>query len=140
MRFHYTISRWKAEVAVFLVYGLLTFAITMINRAQFGDTVAWVSVGTLLLLFVFLYRRFSGNYFVTADERGISWRQNFMSQLIFIPWNYVAQADFLLYEINFTIKETGQVVCFATSGLSSDDAYRLKEVVAHYTRSGDDPD
>jgi hypothetical protein len=133
MQFHREITRWKAEVAVFLVYGLLTFAITMINRAQFGDKVAWITLGILALLFVYLYRRFSGNYFVRADERGISWRQNFMSQLIFIPWNYVEQVDFLLYEINFTIKESGQVVCFATSGLESDEALRLKEVVAHYT-------
>lgn len=81
MQFHRDITRWKAEVAVFLVYGLLTFAITMINRAQFGDQVGWITLGVLVLVFIYLYRRFSGNYFVTADERGISWRQNFMSQL-----------------------------------------------------------
>jgi len=120
MQFHRDITRWKAEVAVFMVYGLLTFAITMINRAQFGARVGWITLGVLVLLFIYLYRRFSGNYFVHADERGISWRQNFMSQLIFIPWNYIEQVDFLLYEINFTIKESGQVVSFATSGLESD--------------------
>ncbi len=135
MQTYVQIPRMKAEFAVFLVYGLLSFAVTMINRAQFGPFTGWVSLGVLLLLFVFLYRRFSGNYFVSADERGISWRQNIMSQLVFIPWNYVAKVDFLLYEMNFVIRESGQVVSFATSGLSEEETANLKKVVAHYTRT-----
>ena len=135
MQTYVQIPRMKAEFAVFLVYGLVSFAVTMINRAQFGPFIGWVSLGVLLLLFVFLYRRFSGNYFVSADERGISWRQNIMSQLVFIPWNYVAKVDFLLYEMNFVIRESGQVVSFATSGLSEEETANLKKVVAHYTRT-----
>jgi hypothetical protein len=135
MQRYVQIPRWKGEFSVFLVYGLLVFAISMINRAQFGPPIGWISAGVLLLLFVYLYRRFSGNYFVSADERGISWRQNIMSQLVFIPWNYVEKVDYLLYELNFIIKESGQVVSFATSGLSEEDALELKKVVAHYTRT-----
>ena len=120
---------------MFRVYGLRGFAISMINRARVGPTVGWISVGVLLLLFLYLYRRFSGNYFVSADEKGISWRQNIMSQMVFIPWNYVAKVDFLLFEINFVIKESGQVVSFATSGLSEEETAALKQVVAHYTRT-----
>jgi len=135
MQTYVQIPRWKAEFAVFLVYALVAFAVTMINRAQFGPFIGWVSLGVLLLLFIFLYRRFSGNYFVSADERGISWRQNIMSQLVFIPWNYVAKVDFLLYEMNFVIRESGQVVSFATSGLSEEETANLKKVVAHHTRT-----
>jgi hypothetical protein len=107
----------------------------MINRAQFGPPIGWISAGVLLLLFVYLYRRFSGNNFVYADESGISRRQNIISQLVVIPWNYVEKVDYLLYELNFIIKESGQVVSFATSGLSEEDALELKKVVAHYTRT-----
>lgn len=135
MHTYVQIPRWKAEFAIFLVYGLLVFAVSMINRAQFGPTVGWISMGVLLLLFLYLYRRFSGNYFVSADEKGISWRQNIMSQMVFIPWNYVEKVDFLLFELNFVIKESGQVVSFATSGLSEEETTELKKVVAHYTRT-----
>ncbi len=142
MQTYVQIPRWKGEFAIFLVYGLLVFAVTMINLAQFGPNVAWITLGVLLLLFVYLYRRFSGNYFVSADEKGISWRQNIMSQLVFIPWTYVAKADFLLYEINFIVRESGQVVSFATSGLSEAETQELKKVISHYTHtySTSDPD
>ena len=135
MHTYVQIPRWKGEFAIFLVYGLLVFAVSMINRAQLGPTAGWISVGVMLLLFLYLYRRFSGNYFVSADEKGISWRQNIMSQMVFIPWNYVAKVDFLLFELNFVIKESGQVVSFATSGLSEEETTTLKKVVAHYTRT-----
>ena len=38
--------------------------------------------------------------------------------------------DYLVYEINFMLKETAQVVCFATSGLTDEEAEEMKQRIS----------
>jgi hypothetical protein len=67
---------------------------------------------------------------VRVDENGISWRQNLITKKIYIPWGYMMRVDYLVYEINFQIKESRQVVSFATSGLEDEQTEALKKSIS----------
>lgn len=56
----------------------------------------------------------------------------FFSSYIFIPWKYVQRIDYLVFEINFMLKETAQVVCLATSGLTEDETELLKQSISDF--------
>jgi len=77
-----------------------------------------------------LYFKLKGEYFIRVDENGIGWRQNLISKKIYIPWSYMMRVDYLVYEINFQIKESRQVVSFATSGLEDEQTEELKKSIS----------
>jgi hypothetical protein len=81
-------------------------------------------------ILLWIYKKRKGEYFVQVDENGISWRENFFSNLVFIPWGYLQRIDYLAYEINFMLKETAQVVSFGTSGLTDEKAEELKKAIS----------
>ena len=79
---------------------------------------------------MWIYQKRKGDYFVRVDEEGISWREHFFSSYTYIPWKFVQRIDYLVFEINFMLKETAQVVCFATSGLSEEETEDLKQRIS----------
>lgn len=128
--FRVEIPRVKAELPQMIVGGFVVFVIWSIHYAIFGwkgGLISLVPAGGLLF---FLYRKFRGTYFVQADENGISWRQSLISRYIYIPWDYMMRVDYLVFEINFQIRESRQVVSFATSGLEEEQVEALKQFIS----------
>lgn len=124
------IPRTKAELPQLIVAGFVCFVIWSIHYAIFGIMGGFIALFIALALVCFLYFKLKGDYFVKVDETGISWRQSIVSRYIFIPWNYMMRVDYLVYEINFQIKESRQVVSFATSGLEDEDTDALKQYIS----------
>lgn len=124
------IPRTKAELPQLIVAGFVCFVIWSIHYAIFGIMGGFIALFIALALVGFLYFKLKGEYFVKVDETGISWRQSIVSRYIFIPWNYMMRVDYLVYEINFQIKESRQVVSFATSGLEDEDTDALKQYIS----------
>ncbi len=124
------IPRTKAELPQLIVAGFVCFVIWSIHYAIFGIAGGFIALLFALALVGFLYFKLKGDYFVKVDETGISWRQSIVSRYIFIPWNYMMRVDYLVYEINFQIKESRQVVSFATSGLEDEDTEVLKQHIS----------
>ena len=124
------IPRKKAELPQLIVAGFLCFVICSIHYAIFGMVGGLISLLIALVVVVLIYRKLRGEYFVKVDENGISWRQSLVSRYIFIPWNYMMRVDYLVYEINFQIKESRQVVSFATSGLEDEQTEVLKQYIS----------
>jgi len=124
------IPRTKAELPQLIVAGFVCFVIWSIHYAIFGIMGGFIALFIALALVGFLYFKLKGDYFVKVDETGISWRQSIVSRYIFIPWNYMMRVDYLVYEINFQIKESRQVVSFATSGLEDEDTDALKQYIS----------
>lgn len=124
------IPRTKAELPQLIVAGFVCFVIWSIHYAIFGIMGGFIALLIALALVGFLYFKLKGDYFVKVDETGISWRQSIVSRYIFIPWNYMMRVDYLVYEINFQIKESRQVVSFATSGLEDEDTDALKQYIS----------
>jgi hypothetical protein len=124
------IPRKKAELPQLIVAGFLCFVVWSIHYAIFGMLGGFISLLIALVVVFFLYQKLRGDYFVKVDENGISWRQSIVSRFIFIPWNYMMRVDYLVYEINFQIKESRQVVSFATSGLEDEQTDALKQYIS----------
>lgn len=125
-----SIPRTKAELPQLIVAAFLCFVVWSIHYAIFGIVGGFISLIIALSVVVFLYFKLRGDYYVKVDENGISWRQSLVSRFIFIPWNFMLRVDYLVYEINFQIKESRQVVSFATSGLEEEQTEALKQYIS----------
>ena len=124
------IPRAKAELPQMIVAGFLCFVVWSIHYAIFGVLGGFIALIIALAIVAVLYVKLRGEYFVKVDETGISWRQSIVSRYIYIPWNYMMRVDYLVYEINFQIKESRQVVSFATSGLENEQTDALKQYIS----------
>jgi len=124
------IPKTKAELPALIVMFLIVFFGWGAHNHIFGylGGAVWAVITVPILLVV--YNKRKGDYFVEADENGIGWRQHFFSRYNYIPWNYLQRIDYLEYEINFMLKETAQVVSFALSGLSDEQADQLKDYIS----------
>ncbi|MBM3399881.1 MAG: hypothetical protein FJY15_04880 [Bacteroidetes bacterium] len=125
-----SIPRTKAELPQMIVAGFMCFVVWSIHYAIFGVMGGFIALFIALAIVGFLYFKLRGDYFVRLDKQGISWKQSIVSKYIFIPWNYMMRVDYLVYEINFQIKESRQVVSFATSGLEDEQTDALKQYIS----------
>lgn len=128
--FYVEIPRSKGEYPALVVAAILCFAGWAFHYGFFSWTGGFVWLGVVLPLLAWFYIKRRGVYYVKANEHGIEWRQGLISRMMYIPWNYMQRVDYLEFEINFKIKETGQVVSFATSGISDEKAVELKEYIS----------
>lgn len=124
------IPRSKAEAPILIVLGIICFIGWAFHFGFFSWTGGFIYLAVVLPFIVWLYFKRRGEYFVKVDSNGISWRQNLISRYINLPWNYLQRVDYLVYEINFMLKETAQVVSFPTSGLSDEDTEKLKQAIS----------
>lgn len=124
------ISKTKAEVPILAVLGIICFVGWAFHFGFFSWTGGFIYLAVVLPLIVFLYFKRRGEYFVKVTKDGISWRQNLISRYINLPWSYLQRVDYLVYEINFMLKETSQVVSFPTSGLSEEETEKLKQAIS----------
>jgi len=127
---YYSIPKQKAELPMMIVAGFICFIIWSIHYAIFGWIGGFISLGIALSIVAFLYLKLRGEYFIKVDDNGIAWRQSIISKMIYIPWNYMMRVDYLVYEINFQIKESRQVVSFATSGLNDEQTETVKKAIS----------
>jgi Ca2+/Na+ antiporter len=120
------IPKTRAELPAIIVTGVICFVGFAFHFGFFSWTGGFIYLAICLPLIVFLYLKRRGEYYVKVNENGIEWRQGIISKLIYLPWDYVQRVDYLVYEINFMLKETAQVVSFATSGLTEEETDALK--------------
>lgn len=126
------IPKRKAELPAMLVL----FVVYLVGFTFHYDFFSWsgglIWSAFVLPLLMWIYQRRKGDYFVRVDSEGIAWREHFFSSYIFVPWKYVQRIDYLVFEINFMLKETAQVVCLATSGLTEDETELLKQSISDF--------
>lgn len=137
--FRINIPKTRAEMPQMIVGGAICFVVWAIHYAIFGILGGLVSLAIALALLLFLFLKYRGEYFVQADDNGISWRQSLISRYIYIPWDYLMRVDYLVYEINFQIKESRQVVSFATSGLEDEQTEQLKQYISDMLKTRKEP-
>ncbi len=128
--FYLEIPKRRAEIPALIVLSIVVFVGWALHYGIF-NTIG----GLLWLLFAipvlfWIYKKRTGDYFVRVNNEGIGFRQHFFSNYIFVPWNYMQRIDYLVFEINFMIKESAQVVCFPTSGLDDDQVDQLKQYIS----------
>jgi len=129
-RFHVTIPKTKAELPALIVIMVLVMVGFAFHYGIFGWMGSFIYLAIALSLVFWLYIKRKGDYFVLVDKDGVSWRDHFFSSYKFIPWKFIQRIDYLVFEINFMLKETAQVVSFGTSGLSDEDAEKMKQTIS----------
>jgi len=124
------IPKSRAEVPALVVMGFVVFAGWALHYGIFNviGGLFWLLVS--LPVYFWIYKKRSGKYFVQVNKDGIAFRQHFFSSYVYVPWNYMQRIDYLVFEINFMIKESAQVVCFQTSGLEDEQVDHLKEYIS----------
>ncbi len=129
-KLYLAIPKTRAEYPHLAVAIFFTFILWAIHYGFFGWQGGLIALLILLPLLAFWYFKKRGDYFVQADDNGISWRKDILSRYNFIPWKYMQRVDYLVFEINFKVKETGQVVSFPTSGLTEEETDQLKQFIS----------
>jgi hypothetical protein len=121
----------KAEAGLYTMFILLAL-IGFFSLFSFG---LWPLIAYgLLLSFVFLLvrKRFAGLYYIKIDKQGVQFRYSFFAKAAFLSWDIVDQVNFHLYEINFRLRETKQVVNIQTNYLNPDDIEPFTQLVRSY--------
>ncbi len=127
-----TIPKVKAELPMLVVGLLIDVALSLMVFARFGWKAFAIFLLFSLILLWWVYKKRKGEYFIEVDQKGVRWRQNLISTFIDIPWEYIQRIDYLVYEINFKIKESGQVVSFPTSNISDHETEKLKQTISDF--------
>ncbi len=130
-----SIPKTRAEYPFLIVGAFLIFVGWAIHYGFFGWQGGFVWLGILLPIATYIYLKRRGAYFVQANAEGISWRKDLLSNYIFLPWKFLHRVDYLVFEINFQVKETGQVVSFPTSGLTEPQTDELKQYISDIVKS-----
>jgi hypothetical protein len=129
-KFYIEIPKQKAELPAIIVLGVVCFVGWAFHFGIWGTIGGFIWLGLSVPAVYWLYRKRTGTYFIQADEIGISFRIHFFSQFKSIPWKYLQRIDYLLYEVNFMLKETAQVVSLATSSMEDEDTEALKQYIS----------
>jgi hypothetical protein len=124
------ISKTKAEYPFIIVSLFILFAGWAVHYGFFGWKGGAIWLAIFVPLTAFFYVKKKGNYFIEANKDGIGWRKDILSRYNYIPWNYMQRVDYLVFEINFKVKESGQVVSFPTSSLNDDETDTLKKYIS----------
>lgn len=124
--FYLEIPKRRAEIPAITVLCIVVFVGWAFHYGIFNTVGGMLWLAFSIPLLYLIYKKRTGEYFVRVNEKGIGFRQHFFSNYVFVPWNYMQRIDYLVFEINFMIKESAQVVCFPTSGLDDDQVDQLK--------------
>lgn len=130
VKFYGEIPKSKAEIPALVISGIGVFVIFAFHYGFFGWTGGGIALILGFALLVGLYQKKKGDYFFQVDDEGVSWREHIFSSYKYIPWKFIQRIDYLNFEINFMLKETAQVVSFATSGLSEEDTEKMKQAIS----------
>jgi len=128
--FYGKIPKSKAEIPALVISVIGVFVIFAFHYGFFGWLGGGIALALGIALLFAIYQKRKGDYFFQVDDEGVSWREHIFSSYKYIPWKYIQRIDYLNFEINFMLKETAQVVSFATSGLSEEDTERMKQAIS----------
>lgn len=128
--FYLEIPKRRAELPALIVLGIVVFVGWALHYGIFNTVGGLLWLLFAIPLLYWIYKKRTGEYFVRVNEEGVGFRQHFFSNYVFVPWNYMQRIDYLVFEINFMIKESAQVVCFPTSGLDDDQVDQLKQYIS----------
>ncbi len=126
----FQIPNSKAVVPQAIVYFIIAQVIGAFHFDIFGWVGYGISVSILLAFGIWYYLSKKGEYFIEVDAEGIRWRAGILSPYKNLPWKFVQRIDYLVYEINFMLKETAQVVSFGTSSLRDSETEELKQAIS----------
>ena len=134
----YPIQRMKSEAPLIAVFAIFSIAMSLFLFPKLlffsfliFPLMALVYIGLRALKLGF----FSKACFLMTDEEGIRFAFTVFSTPKLLKWEQIQNVNFQLYEINFKLKDSGEVICFETSYFAneSDIATFKSDVQSHCT-------
>lgn len=126
----FKINRAKAEAPMMAVFGLFALAVSL----AFYPLILWLSfsVFPILALSYWLLSRneiglFSKKYFLILDEEGIKYCFHIFQQPKSLNWGQIEKVNHQMYEINFKINHTGEMISMQKSYLQNQEELPLLE-------------
>ena len=129
----FKIDRAKSEaplIAAFAIFGLFV-------SIAFYPKIYWYSflifpllAGSYLLLKKMKLGLFAKQCFLILDEEGIRYCFHLFQQPRSMQWSQIEKVNYQLYEINFKLSLSGEIISFQKSYLdNSDDLDKLVELI-----------
>lgn len=126
----FLIKKTKAEASLYTLF-IIAALIGFLTLFSLG-VLALIILGiTLSVLFIFVRKKLSGNgkYYIKVNDKGIEFRMNIFNKPAFLPWEYVNQVNFHLYEVNLRLRETNKVINLQTNYLKEEQIENFTELV-----------
>lgn len=118
----FQIQRSKSEAPLIAVFAVFSIVVSLV----FFPMILWFSflVFPLMLLSYVILRKlnlglFRKQCFLITDEDGIRYCFHVFQQPRILRWDQVEKVNFQMYEINFRLKESGEVISMQTSYLTN---------------------
>jgi fatty acid desaturase len=135
----YKIQRTKSEAPVIAVFAVFSLIVSL----AFFPIILWLSflVFPVMAIAFLLFRKtqlgvFGKKCFLIVDEEGIRYCFHLMQQARLLRWDQVDKVNFQMYEINFKLKESGQVISMQTSYLEDpSEADELRADISRYAEN-----
>lgn len=124
----FILNRTKAEAPLYTLFILAGF-VGFLSLFSFGPTPLIILGVVLSILFIIARKKLSGKYYIKVNNSGVEFRMNILKKAAFLPWDYVNQVNFHLYEVNLRLKDTNKVINLQTNYLKEEECETFIELM-----------
>ncbi len=124
----FRINRLKSEAPLIATFAIFSIIVSLI----FYPLILWLSflVFPVMAVSYFLLKRlelgiFRKKCFLILDDEGIRYCFNLFQQPRILRWDQIEKVNYQLYEINFKLRDSGDIICFQISYLDDEAEIEL---------------
>lgn len=135
----FKLNRNKSEapmVAAFSIFSIIVSLVTFPSIMWFSFLVFPVMALIYLIFRKFRLGFFKQECFLIVDEIGVRYSFTVIQRPRILKWEQVDKVNYQLYEINFKLKETGEIISMQTSYLENEgEIPELKAYIESYCQT-----
>ncbi len=135
----FKLNRNKSEapmVAAFSIFSIIVSLVTFPSIMWFSFLVFPVMALVYLIFRKFRLGFFKQECFLIVDEIGVRYSFTVIQRPRILKWEQVDKVNYQLYEINFKLKETGEIISMQTSYLENEaEIPELKAYIESYCQT-----
>ncbi len=135
----FKLNRNKSEapmVAAFSIFSIIVSLVTFPSIMWFSFLVFPIMALVYLIFRKFRLGFFKQECFLIVDEIGVRYSFTVIQRPRILKWEQVDKVNYQLYEINFKLKETGEIISMQTSYLENEaEIPELKAYIESYCQT-----
>ena len=120
-------------IAAFSIFSIIASLVLFPSIMWFSFLVFPFMALVYLILRKFKLGFFKQECFLIIDELGVRYSFTVIQRPRILKWEQVDKVNYQLYEINFKLKESGEIISMQTSYLENEDEIpELKQLIESY--------
>ncbi len=135
----FNLNRNKSEapmVAAFSIFSIIISLLTFPSILWYSYLVFPLMALVYLILRKFRLGFFKQECFLIVDEIGVRYSFTVIQRPRILKWEQVDKVNYQLYEINFKLRETGEIISMQTSYLQNESEIpELKAYIESYCQT-----